>query len=88
MQQRVTIAPLKEDSEIWGTMVFIEDVTESLENDDWRSRREDTDWLVKNAREATISDLIRSIREQHRNASVLNSAMQVLAQVGWNTRPH
>jgi len=87
MQQRVTIAPLKEDSEIRGTMVFIEDVTESLENDDWRSRREDTDCLVKNAREATISDLIRSIREDHRNASVLNSAMQVLAQVGWDTTP-
>jgi HEAT repeat protein len=87
MQQRVTIAPLKENTEITGTIVFIEDVTEDLANDDWRSRREMTDWFANTAAANALSDLIRAIREEHRNASVLNSALAIVAQVGWDTTP-
>lgn len=33
MQQRVTIAPLREESRIWGTMVTLEDVTARMERE-------------------------------------------------------
>jgi HEAT repeat protein len=87
MQQRVTIAPLKEGDRIAGTMVFIEDVTESLETDDPKARRETTGWLAKNTDEQMVHDLIQSIRKQHRNASILNSTISILAQAGWDTTP-
>ena len=123
MQQRVTIAPLREEGSIVGTIVTIEDVTarldrerdlaeqlteseeaarleaaralyeqESLSNaqpllsalgdDSWRVRRTAVDGLAKHAGPDTIQSLLRALRDEHQNLSVLNSALQVLALSG------
>ncbi len=127
MQQRVTIAPLRENDRIAGTAVTIEDVTarkdqerslaeqlasakeserllaarklgeieglelsgdesqtespllEALGDQSWRVRRVAVDSLALRAAASTTATLLRAIRENHRNLSVLNSALQVLA---------
>lgn len=120
MQQRVTIAPLKEKSEIIGTIVTIEDITaelelslniaEQLENPkenvrlaavqslakanisepeqmlvkalgdrSWRVRRAAVDGLAAISDSTLATSLLRSLREEHRNPSVLNGVLQVLA---------
>ncbi|MBW4494947.1 MAG: HEAT repeat domain-containing protein [Oscillatoria princeps RMCB-10] len=131
MQQRVTIAPLRENDRIAGTVVTIEDVTarkdkerdlaeqlasakeserlraaqklgeieglalsqgfaadgslaespllEALGDQSWRVRRVAVDSLALRAGASTTATLLRAIRENHRNLSVLNSALQVLA---------
>ncbi|WP_017721262.1 HEAT repeat domain-containing protein [Kamptonema formosum] len=127
MQQRVTIAPLRENDRIAGTVVTIEDVTarkdkerdlaeqlasakesdrllaarrlgeieglelsgdgslaaspllEALGDESWRVRRVAVDSLALRAGTSTTATLLRAIRENHRNLSVLNSALQVLA---------
>jgi HEAT repeat protein len=126
MQQRVTIAPLRDFDSIAGTVVTIEDVTarkdkerdlaeqlasakeserlqaaqklgeiemlqptaleaaespllEALGDESWRVRRVAVDSLALQAGASTTATLLRAIRENHRNLSVLNSALQVLA---------
>ena len=126
MQQRVTIAPLRENDRIAGTVVTIEDVTarkdkerelaeqlasakeserllaarklgemeglglgaveatqspllEALGDESWRVRRVAVDSLALRAGASTTTTLLRAIRDNHRNLSVLNSALQVLA---------
>lgn len=94
MQQRVTIAPLAEEEKILGCIVTIEDVTSiseqkpgntSLKSDlnaladaNWRIRRDAVNDLAS-AGHSVISEIIRLIREEHRNLSFLNSAMKVLS---------
>lgn len=136
MQQRVTITPLREGSDlsdisnkrITGTIVTIEDVTARLErerdlalqlaspnesdrvravkelankekstetqieateekpplmlalgDESWRVRRVAVDSIAVKADTSTTAMLLRTLREEHRNLSVLNSALQVLA---------
>jgi HEAT repeat protein len=120
MQQRVTIAPLREDERIVGALVTVEDVTariereralseqlahadedarlsaartlagdESLEPDgpllgalgdeSWRVRRVAVEGLARRAAPDAIAALLASVRENHHNLGLLNSALQVLA---------
>ncbi|XWK87977.1 MAG: HEAT repeat domain-containing protein [Phormidium sp.] len=120
MQQRVTIAPLKLKTEIIGTIVTIEDITDELESSlkiaeqlesseenqrliavqslaksnisqseqmlvkalgdhSWRVRRAAVDGLAAISGSTLATSLLRSLREEHRNPSVLNGVLQVLA---------
>ena len=119
MQQRVTIAPLRDDDTIAGLIVTVEDVTERLEHerelaarlaagdevtrlnaaealsddesydttplldalsdDSWRVRRAAIKGVSQRAAPEAINALLNSIVEHHHNASLLNSALQVLA---------
>jgi PAS domain S-box-containing protein len=93
MQQRVTIAPLMEEGIIHGTLVTIEDVTKQLESTDrnqlisgleqlsspdWQARS-DAAMKLSSAGKTIISEVLRKIRYEHRNLSILSSAMKVLA---------
>ena len=123
MQQRVTIAPLREEGSIVGTIVTIEDVTPRLDrerdlaeqltepeeaarldaaralyeqeslndaepllsalgDESWRVRRTAVDGLARHAGPDTIKSLLRALRDEHQNLSVLNGALQVLAVSG------
>jgi HEAT repeat protein len=93
MQQRVTIAPLRDDDSIAGLIVTVEDVTERLErerelatpmlealsDDDWRVRREAVQEASQRDAPEQIAALLNSVVENHHNPSLLNSALQVLA---------
>lgn len=93
MQQRVTIAPLRDDDAIGGLIVTIEDVTERLErerevaspmlkalgDEDWRVRREAVEQVSQRAAPEAIAALVNSVVENHHNPALLNSALQVLA---------
>jgi HEAT repeat protein len=120
MQQRVSIAPLREEGRIAGALVTIEDVTariereralaeqlaharedvrlgaaralaedESLEparpllavlgDESWRVRRAAVEGLSRRAAPDAIAALLASVRENHHNLGLLNSALQVLA---------
>lgn len=94
MQQRVTIAPLAQEEEILGTLVTIEDVTkemilrigkaassggiQSLSSQDWAVRREAAESL-SSAGKTIISEVLRRIRLEHKNLSILSSAMKVIS---------
>ena len=119
MQQRVTIAPLRDADTIAGLIVTVEDVTERLEHerelatrlaegdeatrlhaaetlsddesydtaplldalsdDSWRVRRAAIKGVSERGAPEAINALLNSIVEHHHNASLLNSALQVLA---------
>jgi HEAT repeat protein len=123
MQQRVTIAPLREEAAIVGTIVTVEDVTARIErereisrqmashdeamrlraaeqmaeqgvigderplvdalgDESWRVRKVAVDAVVQHGGTGTVRGLLRAIRYDHRNPSILNSALQVLALSG------
>jgi len=98
MQQRVTIAPLRDDQSIAGLIVTVEDVTDRLErelsmpmlealsDEDWRVRREAVREVSERAAPEAIAALLRSVVENHHNPSLLNSALQVLAATDVDTR--
>ncbi len=52
---------------------------EALGDESWRVRRVAVDGLALTAGESTTATLLRALRSEHRNISVLNSALQVLA---------
>jgi HEAT repeat protein len=95
MQQRVTIAPLAQEEEIHGTLVTIEDVTremisrlekaslsaagiQALSSQDWTVRREAAESL-SSAGKTIISEVLRRIRFEHKDLSILSSAMKVIS---------
>src|SRR5262249_730159 len=123
MQQRVTIAPLREDEVTIGMIVTVEDVTarldrerelseqiashdeasrlkaakalseqdildstgslfDALGDESWRVRRFAVDGLAKHAVQDAVKSLLSVLRDQHRNLSTLNSALQVLTLSG------
>ncbi|HEX7334431.1 MAG TPA: HEAT repeat domain-containing protein [Pyrinomonadaceae bacterium] len=99
MQQRVTIAPLRDDQSIAGLIVTIEDVTERLERErelstpmldalsdkDWRVRREAVREASQRAAPEAITALLSSVAERHHEPALLNSALQVLAATDVDT---
>jgi HEAT repeat protein len=119
MQQRVTIGPLRNDEQIVGLMVTIEDVTpqldaerdladalasddalrrqaasdaiaaagriESLEpfdpvlaDENWQVRRAAVQSLARVADPEVVKSLLATLRAQHRDFSVLSSALRLL----------
>jgi len=98
MQQRITIAPLRDDQSIAGLIVTVEDVTDRLErelsmpilealsDEDWRVRREAVREVSERAAPEAIAALLSSVVENHHNPSLLNSALQVLAATDVDTR--
>lgn len=120
MQQRVTIAPLRDEGRTVGALVTVEDVTERIErerglseqlaradeggrlsaarslaadesleparpllaalgDESWRVRRAAVEGLARRAAPDAIAALLTSVRENHQNLALLNSALQVLA---------
>lgn len=119
MQQHVTIAPLRDQEQIVGTLVTVEDVTarrererdleDNLADPDEQTRLRaaqaladeteapaqmlintlgDSSWRVRQAAVSSLSQrtdseivaqLVRALHDDHRNPSVLNSALQALA---------
>lgn len=63
------------DSDEESTSAFLQ----ALGDESWRVRRVAVDELALTANETTTAKLLRSLRFEHRNISVLNSALQVLA---------
>jgi len=102
MRQRVIIAPLRQDSDVGGLIVTIEDVTERLDREheiagrleqqsseipdlmgalddkNWRVRLEAVREMSRLAAPDAIEALLRSVRDNHRNFGLLNSALNVL----------
>jgi HEAT repeat protein len=56
-------------------------------DNDWRVRRAAVQGLTKRSAPEAIQALLNSVREDHRNLGVLNSALQVLAMVDVETLP-
>ena len=117
MQQRVTIAPIREKQIITGVVVMIEDVTarmdqerdlavqltqpreshrlgrdtampypyspasiiDALADESWQVRRDAVDTIALNHDSDIAVKLVRDLREEHHNISILNSVLQVLA---------
>ncbi|HEX6291238.1 MAG TPA: HEAT repeat domain-containing protein [Herpetosiphonaceae bacterium] len=119
MQQHVTIAPLRIDEQIVGTIVTVEDMTARLDRErdltaqlqspdatarlqaaealatakehesallidaladaQWRVRRTAVSGLAARAGADAVADILRAMREEHRDLALLNSALQVLA---------
>jgi HEAT repeat protein len=89
MQQRVTIGPIRDGREIVGVMVAIEDVTPrveierevagSLAADDWRVRAAAVAELKQVADGDVVVSIVESLRHEHRNFSLLSSAMALLS---------
>lgn len=119
MQQRVTIAPLRDGDVIAGAIVTVEDVTERIErerqlaaelatgdatarlkaaetiagdeladatpllkglqDESWKVRRAAVRGVAQRAAPDAIASLLRSVRDNHQNAALLNSALKVLA---------
>jgi HEAT repeat protein len=102
MRQRVIIAPLRQDSDIGGLIVTIEDVTQRLDREhdiverpeqqsseipnlmgalddkNWRVRREAVREMSRLGAPDAIEALLRSVRDNHRNFGLLNSALNIL----------
>src|SRR5262249_23008040 len=97
MQQKVTIAPLSEESGPVGLIVTIEDVTaamdrehdealiETFNSEDWAARRSAVADMSSFGAQESVAALLRLLKEQHRNLSVLNSALRVLTGSGIET---
>jgi len=118
MQQRVTIAPLREQEDIVGLVITLEDVTErmsrereftrepqaaadeapqtpesyqpllqDLQNRQWQIRARAVEHLAKCSTPEVNAELLELLRRQHRNPSILNSVLQVLALSKVDTIP-
>ena len=93
MQQRTVIAPLCEESKVVGLVVTIEDVTVRCEremelapvlsSDDWQLRRKAVGELMHGEQRTPVAELIRRLRSEHLNASVLNAILQLLVSGAW-----
>jgi len=57
-------------------------LVDAARDESWRVRRSAVDGLARHGREDAVKLLLRTLREEHRNLSVLNSAIQVLALTG------
>jgi HEAT repeat protein len=53
-----------------------------LGDENWRMRRLAVDGLARHGGETAVKSILRALRDEHRNLSVLNSALQVLALSG------
>src|SRR6185295_17388837 len=59
-----------------------EPLVDALSDQSWRVRKMVIDGLARHGGAAAITSLLRVLREEHHNPSVLNSALQVLALSG------
>ncbi len=88
MIQRVTIGPVREEQHITGIAVTVEDVTAEREkavahlsdlgDPDWRARQSAVRNLAGRGT-AIVDEIVRTLREQHHNFSVLSSILDLLA---------
>jgi HEAT repeat protein len=85
--QRVAIGPIREEGQITGVAVTIEEVTapeavgsltHALGDDQWRARQAAVRGLAQHGA-AIVDTLVRTLREQHHNFSVLSSILDLLA---------
>jgi len=93
MQQRTVLAPLRQEAGVVGLVVTIEDVTlrreremeltSHLSSDDWQLRRQTVSELVNEEQRTPVAELIRRLRSEHRDASVLNAVLQLLVSGAW-----
>lgn len=76
---RAAQALAKQKDEAESSADMTPSLLEALGDESWRVRRVAVDGLALAAGENTTATLLRALREEHRNISVLNSALQVLA---------
>jgi len=117
MQQRVTLAPLRDRDHIIGTIITIEDVTkqfdreqdltdfavhlnrshvakngpdslndsnemiQALGDDNWQTRQTAVKTIVEHGGPDAIALLVRKMRDEHQDLSILNSALQAIAKI-------
>lgn len=96
MKQHVTIGPVKTDHQILGLIVTIEDASahqhfltgqdlpdkqiNKLGHSDWQIRKEAQLSLTRHADTNTLATILRIMKEEHQDVSVLNSILLVLSQ--------
>jgi hypothetical protein len=95
MQQRTVVAPLRNDAEIIGLIITIEDVTFRRDEDrtaladlgsgDWRARRGAVERILEEPGESVVTELISRLRREHRHPGLLNSVLPMLASGTWQT---
>jgi HEAT repeat protein len=95
MQQKVVIAPLREGTGITGLVVTIEDVTARRQSElqlgnefadaNWRTRRDAVERMLTEPSETPVTELIRRLRDEHRDPNLLNSVIPLLASGVWET---
>ncbi|HZV92213.1 MAG TPA: HEAT repeat domain-containing protein, partial [Caldimonas sp.] len=95
MQQHVTIGPLRREAAIAGVVVTVQDVTARIESEralagsidamagtlgdpQWTNRQRNVRQLASHG-QAIVETLVDTLRTQHRNFSVLSSALDLLA---------
>jgi HEAT repeat protein len=59
----------------------------ALGDSDWRVRRRAVEHLLRDSGENSLEAFIRKVRVEHRDASVLNSVLQVLVSIGSEALP-
>ncbi len=107
MQQRVTVAPLTDETHTVGVMITLEDVTARLDrergvaammqqppgsrprqselalsSDNWRVRGAAVRHLKRSASLEEVRHLLGTLRRDHQDLNVLNSALRVLISSG------
>ncbi len=60
---------------------------DAIADESWRVRKIAVDGLARHGSKDTVSSLLLSIRDQHKNPSVLNSALQILAMTNLDIIP-
>ncbi len=98
MQQRVTLGPLRDGDSIVGVIATIEDVTARLDRErelaltlraaDWRTRRSTVEELAQQTDGDTVVSLVSALREEHRDLSLLSSALKLLSTVDVDVTRH
>jgi HEAT repeat protein len=92
MRQRTVIAPLRQESAITGIVVTVEDVTSRVETEadlgsgDWRTRKQAVERVLSEPGETMVLELVRRLKSEHRDPSLLNSLLPLLASGAWETR--
>ena len=59
----------------------------ALGDPDWRVRRRAVEHLLQDTGENSLEQFIRKVRLEHRDASILNSVLQVLTSLGSEALP-
>lgn len=62
-------------------------LVEAIADKSWRVRKIAVDGLARHSSKDTVASLLLSVRDQHKNLSVLNSALQVLAMTNLDIIP-
>jgi HEAT repeat protein len=63
------------------------ELIDALGHDDWRVRRRAVETLLRQSDQGSLTEMIGKLRVEHRDASVLNSVLQILVSMGSEALP-